>query len=93
MGLMADDPLSEVVDTAAEAVPLAISPKKWIAFKTALSYVKTMLATAGKFVPVVAMLGGPPAISQAPPARVEDVGAADQGCHARCVLPAIKSDG
>ena len=80
-GMAGDDHLNEILDTiqdtALESVPLAIAPKKWLAFKTAWSYVRTMSATVGKAVPIVAAVGGAgsPAISQVPPpARVEDVG-------------------
>jgi hypothetical protein len=67
--------LNQIVDAGFNLVALLISPKKWTAFQTALSYSKTMLATAGKFMPIVAVLtGGQPTISQTPPARPEEVG-------------------
>jgi hypothetical protein len=78
VGTMIEDPVQDIVNTAAEAVPLALGLKKWAAFKTGVAYLKTVCVAAGKSVPIVAVLGsGVPAISQAtptPPARPEEVG-------------------
>jgi hypothetical protein len=66
---MPDTPLNEVVneivvDTAYEIIPMAAAPKKWSAIKTAWSYLKTMLAGAGKIAPIAFVLGTPPSLAQ-----------------------------